>query len=43
MNNHPIIALGNKFFESYNKLPESEQKKQWNFLINSGRIRYLQQ
>ena len=31
MNNHPIIALGNKFFESYNKLPESEQKKTMEF------------
>lgn len=31
MNNYPIIALGNKFFESYNKLPESEQKKTMEF------------
>ena len=27
MINRPIIAMGDKFFESYNKLPESEKKK----------------
>ena len=27
MINRPIIAMGDKFLDSYNKIPESEKKK----------------